>query len=78
VPGKYLEINNAYKISVGKPFRRPRSRQEEKHNIKIYLEEIGLEDVDWIHLAHDRDQWRSLVDPANKPYGSIKDEEFPD
>jgi len=26
------------------------------------LREIGLEGVDWIHLAHDRDQWQDLVD----------------
>jgi hypothetical protein len=25
------------------------------------LREIGLEGVDWIHLAKDRDQWRALV-----------------
>jgi hypothetical protein len=23
--------------------------------------EIGFEDVDWIHLAQDRDTWRALV-----------------
>jgi hypothetical protein len=25
------------------------------------LREIGWEDVDWIHLAQDRDQWWALV-----------------
>jgi hypothetical protein len=25
------------------------------------LKEIGLEVVDWIHLAQKRDQWRALV-----------------
>jgi len=25
------------------------------------LREIGCEDVDWIHLAQDRDQWRDDV-----------------
>jgi hypothetical protein len=25
------------------------------------LRETGLEDVDWIHVAHDRDRWRALV-----------------
>jgi hypothetical protein len=30
-------------------------------NIKIDLREIGLDDMDWIDLAHDRDQWRALV-----------------
>jgi hypothetical protein len=26
-----------------------------------YLREIGIGDVDWIHLAQDRDRWRALV-----------------
>jgi hypothetical protein len=30
-------------------------------NIKIYLREIGWDGVDWVNLAHDRDQWRALV-----------------
>jgi hypothetical protein len=25
------------------------------------LREIGFGDVDWIHLAQDRDRWRALV-----------------
>jgi hypothetical protein len=25
------------------------------------LRETGLRRVDWIHLAHDRDRWRALV-----------------
>jgi hypothetical protein len=25
------------------------------------LREIGLDDIDWIELAQDRDQWRALV-----------------
>jgi hypothetical protein len=30
-------------------------------NIKIDLREIGWDDMDWIDLAWDRDQWRALV-----------------
>jgi hypothetical protein len=30
-------------------------------NIKIDLKEIGWDDMDWIDLAQDRDQWRALV-----------------
>jgi hypothetical protein len=30
-------------------------------NIKIDLREIGCNDMDWIYLAQDRDQWRALV-----------------
>jgi hypothetical protein len=27
----------------------------------MYLREIGLKVVDWIHLAQDRDSWRAFV-----------------
>jgi hypothetical protein len=30
-------------------------------NIKMDLREIGFGDVDWIHLAQDRDRWRAVV-----------------
>jgi hypothetical protein len=30
-------------------------------NIKINLREIGWGGMDWIGLAQDRDQWRTLV-----------------
>jgi hypothetical protein len=30
-------------------------------NIQIDLGEIGLDGMDWIELAQDRDQWRALV-----------------
>jgi hypothetical protein len=30
-------------------------------NIKMYLREIGLDGMDWILLAEDRDQWRALM-----------------
>jgi hypothetical protein len=51
---------NAYRILDGKldgkrRLGRPSRRWED--NIRIDLKEIGLEGVDWIHLAQDRDQW---------------------
>jgi hypothetical protein len=54
----------SYRILVGKPegkrpLRRPRRRWVD--NIKIDVREIGLDGVDWIDLAEDRDQWRALV-----------------
>jgi hypothetical protein len=30
------------------------------------LKETGLEDVDWMHLAQDRDQWQALVNMVMK------------
>jgi hypothetical protein len=58
------EVRGAYNILVGwpegrRPLGRPRRRWED--NIKMDLREIGFEDVDWIHWAHDRDRWRALV-----------------
>ena len=31
------------------------------YNIKMDLQEVGWEGVDWIDLAQDRDRWRALV-----------------
>jgi len=30
-------------------------------NIKIDLQEVGCEGMDWINLALDKDRWRALV-----------------
>jgi hypothetical protein len=35
--------------------------ETEHDNIKMELKVIGYDDVDWIHLAQDRDQWQTLV-----------------
>jgi hypothetical protein len=32
--------------------------------LKLILEEIGWDSVDWIDMAQDRDQWRDLVNTA--------------
>jgi hypothetical protein len=53
-----------------KPFRRFRNRWED--NIKMGLEEMGCEGIDWIHLAQDS----KLVKARNKPSGCIKGGEF--
>jgi hypothetical protein len=46
--------------SEGKrPLGRPKRRWED--NIKMDLREIGWGDMDWIHLAEGRDQWRTHV-----------------
>jgi hypothetical protein len=53
-----------YSILAGKPEgKRPlgRPRRRWVDNIKRYLREIGWDGMDWIDLAQDRDQWRTLV-----------------
>jgi hypothetical protein len=52
-----------YKMLVGKPegmraLGRPRHRWE---GIRMDLRDIGWEDVNWIHLAQNRDQWQTVV-----------------
>ena len=37
-----------------RPLGRPRLRRKE--NMKIYLQEVGWEGLEWIDLAHDRDR----------------------
>jgi hypothetical protein len=49
---------------VGKPEgKRPlaRPRRSWVNNIKLVLLEIGVNVVDWIGLAQDRNRWRALV-----------------
>jgi len=53
-----------YKVFLGKakgkrPLGRPRRRWVD--NIRMDLQEVGCEYMDWIGLAEDRDQWRTLV-----------------
>jgi hypothetical protein len=62
--GAHGEVRGAYNILVGRPEgRRPlvRPRRRWEDNIKVDVREIGFRDVDWIHLAQDRDRWRALV-----------------
>jgi hypothetical protein len=58
------EVRGTYNIFVGRPEgRRPlgRPRRRWEDNIKIDLREIGFGDMDWFHLAQDRDWWWALV-----------------
>jgi hypothetical protein len=58
------EVRGTYNTLVGRPEgRRPlgRPRRRWEDNIKTDLREIGFGDVDWIHLAQDRDRWRAVV-----------------
>jgi hypothetical protein len=42
-----------------RPLERCRYRWED--NIRMNLREVGWEGVDWMHLVHDRDKWKTLV-----------------
>jgi ribosome biogenesis protein Nip4 len=58
------EVRGAYNILVRRPEgRRPlgRPRRRWEDNIKMDLREMGFGDVEWIHLAQDRDRWRAVV-----------------
>jgi len=54
----------AYKVLVGKheenrPLGRPRRRWQD--NVKMGLQEVSWEGMDWIDLAQDRNRWRAIV-----------------
>jgi hypothetical protein len=59
------DSRGGYRVLVGKPegkrpLRKFRPRWED--NIKMDLQKVGCEGMDWIELAQDRDSWRALVD----------------
>jgi hypothetical protein len=61
------EGRSAFKILTGKPtgkrpLARPRSRWDD--NIRMDLEEIGIDAGNWVDWAQDRNYWRGLVNAA--------------
>ena len=61
------EGSNAFKILTGKPtgkrpLGRPRRRWED--NIRMDLEEIGINAGNWVDSAQDREYWGALVNAA--------------
>ena len=58
------EKSGVYRVVVGKPDgKKPlgRSRHRWEENIKLNLQEVGCEGMDWIEVAQDRDRWRTVV-----------------
>jgi hypothetical protein len=58
---------NPYRILVGKPEgKRPIgiSRCRWEDNIKMDLRDIGWNNMDWIHVVLDMEQWRALANTA--------------
>jgi hypothetical protein len=67
------ETRNAYEILTGKPEgKRP------LRGLRGVLREIDLENVDWIHVAQDRNRWRPVVKTTMNLRVSIKYGEFID
>ena len=61
------EDRSAFKMSTGKPTgEKPigRPRQGQKDNIRIDIKEMGINMMNYIDLAQDRDYWRALVNGA--------------
>jgi hypothetical protein len=61
------ENGNGYMVFVGRPggkrlLGKPRHRW--KDNPKMNIRETELGGMKWIHLAKDRDQWRTLANTA--------------
>ena len=57
------EGRSAFKILTGKPTgKRPRHNWED--NIRMDLEEIGINAGNWVDSAQDRNYWRALVNAA--------------
>jgi len=74
------EDRGVYRVLVGKPegrrlLGRPRRRWVD--NIRMDIQEVGCEYMDWIGLAQDR-QVAEACECGNEPSGSVKCGEFLD
>ena len=61
------EGRSAFKILTGKPTgKRPlgRPRRRWEYNIRMGLEEIGINAENWVDSAQDSNYWRALVNAA--------------
>jgi hypothetical protein len=58
------EVSCVYRVLVRKtegsgPLGRPRRKWED--SIRMDIQEVGCNGVDWIGLAQDRNRWRAIV-----------------
>ena len=61
------ESRTAFNILTGKPIgKRPlgRPRRRWEYNIRMDLEETGINAGNWVDSAQDRNYWRALVNAA--------------
>ena len=61
------EGRNAFKIITSKPTGKRslgRCKRRWEDNIRMDLEEIGINAGNWVDSAEDRDYWRTLVNAA--------------
>ena len=61
------EGRSAFKILTGKPTGKSplgRLRRRWEDNIRMHLEEIGINAGNWVDSAQDRNCWRALVNAA--------------
>ena len=58
------ERRYVYRVLIGKPEgKRPLRilRRRSEDNIKMNLQEVVCQAMDWFELAQDRDRWRTLL-----------------
>jgi hypothetical protein len=63
------ERRGVYGVFVRKPEKKRllgRSKHRWEDNIKMDLQEVEWEGIDWIGLAQDKDRWRALVNAVMK------------
>ena len=61
------EVMSAFKILTGKPTgKRPlgRLRRRWEDNIRMHLEDMGINAGNWVNSAQDMNYWRALVNAA--------------
>ena len=70
-PSDFIRMpRSAFKIVTGKPTgKRPlgRHRRRWEDNIRMDLQEIGINAGNWVDSTQDRDYWRAVVKAALNP-----------